>query len=111
MNDKTTTVENLKLKIKQFCEDRNWETNAVDSKNLSVALAVEAAELMEIFMWAKTNDVEKLLEKPEQHMHIQEEIADVFWYLVRICQCCDIDLTEAVFDKAVKNANKYPALK
>ncbi len=111
MNDNTTTIEDLKLKIRQFSIDRDWTVyDPKDAKNFSVALAVEAAELMEIFMWLHSDNADKVLENPDEFTHLKEEVADVFWYLIRICDCCNIDLAEAVCDKAIKNAVKYPPL-
>lgn len=111
MTDETTSVAQLKEKILQFSKDRDWSTtDPNDAKNFTMALAVEAAELMEIFMWTHSNDVGEIRNNPEEFIHLQEEIADVFWYLIRLCQCMDIDLTKAVCDKEVKNAKKYPPL-
>ncbi len=112
MDDKTTTVEELKDRIRKFSQERNWPTTDVKStKDFSVALAVEAAELMEIFQWTHSDEVAKAVSDPDTFTHMQEEIADIFWYLIRICDSCNIDLTTAVFDKAIKNAKKYPPIK
>lgn len=112
MNDQNSSIADLKAKIWKFSEDRNWETdNPREAKNYTMALAVEAAELMEILMWKHSEEVADILEQPAEFTHLKEEIADVFWYLIRLCQCLDIDLTQAVCDKAIKNVIKYPPLK
>ena len=73
-----------------------------------MALTVEAAELAEIFMWLHSDEADSVREDPKEFEHLKEEVADVFWYLCRICRHFDIDLAEAVEDKSVKNAKKYP---
>ncbi len=111
-NDSNTTLEQLKDKILQFSIDRDWSAqDPRDTKNFTMALTVEAAELMEIFQWAHTEDVEQILKDEAKFTHIKEEVADVFWYLMRICNCAGIDLTQAVIDKEQKNAIKYPPVK
>lgn len=79
-----------------------------NAKDLVMALNVEAAELSEIFMWLHSDAADKVREDTREYEHLKEEIADVFWYLCRICGHFNIDLSEAVADKAVKNARKYP---
>ncbi len=107
MNDKTTTVSELREIINKFCEVRGWKRN-VNAKDISIALSVETAELIEIFTWLKEEDVVNLPSNDAKLTHLKEEIADVFWYLVRICEYYDIDLTESVMDKKTKNAVRYP---
>lgn len=111
-NDNNTTVTQLTERIRQFSADRNWSTkNPADAKNISIALGVEASELMEIFQWVHSDNVVDVLNDPDQFTHIKEEVADVFWYLIRFCDNCGIDLTQAVLEKEVKNAVKYPPVK
>lgn len=107
MHDENTTLADIRRQITGFCRARDWlrEENA---KNLAMALTVEAAELMEIFQWISSQEADAVKDNPGEFIHLREEIADVFWYLVRICEHFDIDLSQAVADKAVKNAVKYP---
>ena len=105
--DKRTTIKELKDKIMNFSKERGW-LDGENGKNLVMALSVEASELLEIFQWTHSDDVEKIRDNEKEYIHLKEEIADVFWYLMRVCEHFDIDLTEAVMDKAVKNAKKYP---
>lgn len=107
MNDNTTTINDLKKRIDNFSLARNWHKNE-NVKNISMALSVEVAELVEIFQWVHSDDVDNIVNDSERFTHLKEEIADVFWYLTRICNHYDIDLTEAVCDKEIKNAKKYP---
>ena len=107
-HDQTTTVAQLRQQIQQFSDARGWRKEQ-NAKDLVMALTVEAAELAEIFMWRHSDAADDVRQDAREFEHLQEELADVFWYLCRICQHFDIDLTQAVADKAVKNAVKYPA--
>jgi len=108
MNDKQTTVSELKEKNSAFVKARGWNGGGENAKDLVMALAVEAAELMEIFTWLHSNDADSVKDNPREFEHLGEEIADVFLYLIRICEHFDIDLSQAVEDKMAKNAIKYP---
>lgn len=108
MNDATTTIAQIKKHIQDFSNARGWykEQNA---KDLVMALTVEAAELAEIFMWLHSDDADSVKDNVEEYRHLREELADVFWYLCRLCEHFDVDLAAAVAEKTVKNAEKYPA--
>lgn len=107
INDNNTTVTQLKEHIDAFCADRNWN-HFENPKNLAMALSVETAELVEIFQWLNMEQAENICSNTKEFIHLQEEIADIFWYLTRICLRLDIDLTQCIKDKTVKNAKKYP---
>ena len=78
----------------------------LNSQNLAMALSVEASELVDIFTWLK--DGEKLIENKEIKTKTEEELVDIFYYIVRICQKMDIDLEEAFYKKMKKNIIKHP---
>lgn len=107
MNDKTATIAEISKFIGDFSDARGWRKDQ-NAKDLVMALGVEAAELAEIFMWLHSDEADSVRDNPEEFEHLKEEVADVFWYLCRVCQHFDIDLSLAVEDKAVKNAKKYP---
>lgn len=93
--------------INAFSDERDW--NKFHSvKNLSMALSVEASELVEIYQW-KTEEESNDLSDLEVVAHAREEIADIFMYMNRLCTKLNIDLEAAVLDKIKKNALKYPA--
>ncbi len=99
--------EAIRNKQRQFVKERDWE-RFHSPKNLSMALAAEAAELMEIFMWMEKEQIEKLAEKfPEKFEHSKQEIADVFLYCLRIADVLNIDLLAAVEEKMVLNEKKH----
>lgn len=93
--------------IKQFSEDRDWD-QFHSVKNLSMALNIEAAELMELFQWMKEEDSNRAHENPVLMEKLQDEVADVFIYLMRIVSKAGINLEDSVRQKMKKNALKYP---
>lgn len=95
-------------RLEKFAIDRDW--NQFHSpKNLSMALAVEAAELMQEFQWM--TDEESKNVSSEKKLKIKEEIADVFNYLVRISSKLQIDIIAAANEKIIENGKKYPVEK
>jgi dCTP diphosphatase len=94
--------------LEQFAENRDWNQFHTP-KNLSMALSVEVAELVEEFQWLTEKQSENL--SPVQHAKVKDEIADVFNYLVRLSSKLDIDLIEAANEKIKKNEVKYPVEK
>lgn len=101
-------LENLQTKLKQISDERDW--NQFHSpKNLSMALAKESAELLEIFQWLTEEQSYNLDEK--KHEHLKEEIADISIYLLRLCMKFDINLEDAIHDKLWKFEMKYPVEK
>ena len=98
-------LDALRAQVREFVREREWEPFH-SPKNLAMALAVEAAELVEIFQW-KTEAESRALE-PKAHAAAAEEIADVLIYLVRIAEELGIDPVAAAHRKLVANAAKYP---
>ena len=107
MSDQTTTIAEIRESIRSFTIKRGWD-KSVNALNLIMALSVETAELMEIFQWLRSDEADSIKDNPIEYEHLQEEIADVFWYLMRICDHLNIDLATAFEDKKAKNALKYP---
>jgi dCTP diphosphatase len=97
--------EKIKKEIQEFVDERDWEQFHTP-KNLAMALSVEVSELLEIFQWQKADDYKNANEK-EKEM-IKDEIADIFYYLVRISEKLDINVEEAFLNKMKKNRYKYP---
>lgn len=105
-NDSNTTLEQLRKQMAAFVKEREWNKFHT-AKNLSMYVAVEAAELMEKFLWVTTQEeTEQLLETNRQA--IEEEVADVLAVLMSFANTCNIDITKAFTDKMKKNAQKYP---
>lgn len=96
----------LRDKLREFAEARDWD-QFHSPKNLSMALMVEVAELMEHFQWLTEAQSTSL--SPASKAAVAEELADVLLYLVRISDKMGVDLLEAALHKLEKNAVKYPA--
>lgn len=100
--------EALKQKLLQFRNQRDWQ-QFHDPKNLAEGLTIESAELLENFLWKKSEDSRKLSDKERQR--VQEEIGDIFAFLIYLCHELDIDLFEATCQKIDLNHKKYPVEK
>jgi NTP pyrophosphatase (non-canonical NTP hydrolase) len=108
MPDATTTVAALKEKVRRFVAERAWEPYH-SPKNLAMALAVEAAELMEHFLWVEGEGSRALVQDPVRGAAIADELADVACQVLNLCNVLGIDLSDAIAAKMAKNAVKYPA--
>ena len=100
------SIERLQQQLRAFAAARDWD-QFHSPKNLSMALAVEAAELVEEFQWL-TEQASAALDA-ERRERVRLEAADVFIYLLRLADKLDIDLLEAAADKMAQNERKYPA--
>ena len=100
--------ETLRSALRKFAAERDWDQFHFP-KNLAIALSVEAAELLEHFQWLP--DRESAALPPEKRARVQEELADVLLYLIRLADKLDIDLARAAVDKMAVNAKKYPVRK
>ena len=108
MSDASTTLADLRGLVRRFVDERDWR-QFHSPKNLSMSLAIEAAELMEHFQWIDSADSRRVADDPERLAAIRDEIADVLCYLLALANELDLDLSTAVRDKMIKNAAKYPA--
>ena len=104
---KSIDVEKLNSVVSKFIEDRDWD-QFHSIKNLSMALSVETSELVEIFQWLKEEDSNKVKDNLSLKTKVEEEIADIFIYLMKISVKANIDIEQAVLAKIKKNAEKYP---
>jgi dCTP diphosphatase len=96
----------LREKLRAFADARDW--NQFHSpKNLSMALMVEVAELMEHFQWLTEAQTTELA--PDVKLAVAEELADILLYLIRLSDKLGVDLRSAALQKIEKNALKYPA--
>jgi len=98
-------LDELKERLRAFVAERDWD-QFHSPKNLSMALAVEAAELVELFQWL--TEEESATPDADRRRRAAEELADVLVYLVRIADRLDIDLLQAAGEKLKQNAVKYP---
>lgn len=106
MSGPLKTLDELKQRLREFARERDWE-QFHSPKNLSMALIVEAAELVEHFQWLTQTQSKNLPEKTLRE--VEQEMADVFIYLTRMADLLGIDLMDAARRKIALNAKKYPA--
>ncbi len=107
MNDEQTTVADLRRLVAEFVRQRDWE-QFHDAKNLSMSIAIEAAELMEHFQWLRSDQLDQVSASGEMDK-VREEVADVAAFLFSLCNALGLDLASAMEQKMIKNAVKYPA--
>ena len=105
-NPKIDSIGALRDTLRVFAKERDWDQFHTP-KNLSMALIAEAAELVEHFQWVEGGSSHLLDDKVRSS--VEEEIADIFIYLVRIADKLGIDLYRAADRKIAINAGKYPA--
>lgn len=105
-SSKISTIEEIRDKLREFAKERDWDQYH-NPKNLSMALIAEAAELIEHFQWVDGEKSHVLEGKSRQS--VEEELADILIYLVRISDKLEIDLYDAVERKIKINEEKYPA--
>ncbi len=98
MNDIQLLIDELV----KFRDDRNWD-QFHNTKDLALAISIEAAELNELFLWKSTEDCE-LVDKNK----LKEELADVFAFSLLLAGKHGFDVKEIVLDKIRKNGEKYP---
>lgn len=109
-NDSSTTLSEIKTRVLAFARERDWEQFHAP-KNLSMALAAEAGELMEHFLWATPEASRSVVDDPSKRRKIEEELADVVIYALEFANMTGIDVAAAIETKMAANAAKYPVEK
>jgi len=102
------SLHELRDALRAFAAERDWD-QFHSPRNLATALAVEAAELLEPFQWMSESESREL--PPATRAAVEEEMADVLLYLVRLADKLEVDLLEAARAKIARNAEKYPVEK
>ncbi len=103
MNDRDTTISELKEQVHQLCLRKGWGVEGVqDPQHVAMAMTVEMSELLEHFQWLNPEDVDALLEgrDPERTALIAEEFADVMMYGLQLMRTRDIDITGQILRKS-----------
>ena len=98
----------LNEEVNFFVEERDWGLFQTP-KNLSMALIVEAAELVEHFQWMRPEESDSLTN--DKKKKVAEELADILIYTVRLADRLGLDLEQSAKDKLTKNRRKYPVEK
>lgn len=106
-DDDDTTLADLRARVRAFVDERDW--NSFHSpKNLSMSIAIEAAELMEEFQWLNGPQSLDALADDAHRQRVCHELADVIIYCLSLANAMDVDLTQAVIEKLALSARKYP---
>jgi dCTP diphosphatase len=108
MNDSQKTVSQLRAEVAEFIAERDWQQFHAP-KNLAMALAIEAAELMEHFQWLTVEQSRELKQDASRKQAVGEELADVLCYVLAMANELELDMTETMLAKMVRNRQKYPA--
>lgn len=108
--DSSATVAEIKQRVLAFARERDWEQFHAP-KNLSMALAAEAGELMEHFLWASAEESRETVNDPVKRQKIEEELSDVIIYALEFANMTGIDVAAAIERKMAANAAKYPVEK
>ena len=108
MFDNKTTLDELKSIVESFVDERNWQQFHYP-KNLTMALSVEAAELMELFQWVSLDQAREVMKVGDVRENAIDEIADILIYTLAFCNRNKIDITDAIKKKMEKIVQKYPA--
>jgi NTP pyrophosphatase (non-canonical NTP hydrolase) len=109
MDDSTNLLE-LKQRIREFCEERDWD-QFHNPKDLAIGIITESSELLEHFRFRSEKEIEEMLLSPDKKQEISEEIADILYFVIRFAQRYDIDLSTELDKKMKKNAERYPVEK
>jgi len=101
------SLSDIMLQIKMFCSVRDWD-QFHNPKDLSIGLSTEANELLDLFRFKSEEDMRTMLMDQEKRKQIGQELADVFFFLLRFAQLYDFDLLQEMKEKMFINDNKYP---
>jgi len=101
------TIDELKAQVRSFCEERDWD-QFHGPKDLAIGVITEASELLEHFRFLTDEQAMALLNNPQQKDEVEDELADVLFFLLRFSQRFDIDLAQALVRKIEKSKKKYP---
>jgi len=104
---KSVDIPKIHEAYSKFVNERDWD-QFHSIKNLSMALSVESSELVEIFQWMTEDDSNKVAINPTLKTKVEEELSDIFVYLLRIAHKSEVDLEKVIFEKILKNSEKYP---
>jgi len=110
MNDAETKLDEIKARVLAFANEREWQQFHTP-KNLSMAIAAEAAELMEHFLWQSPEQSKSDALEPKLRAKIEEELADVFIFAIQFANMTQIDIAAIIGQKMKRNAEKYPVEK
>lgn len=106
MSDNETNLNELKKIVQNFCEERDWD-QFHDPKELAIMISTESAELLEIFRYKNSEQMKEIMAGKKRES-VEDELADIFFGVLRFSQMNNIDLSTALVKKVGKSAKKYP---
>lgn len=98
-------IDEMINELVRFRDERNWE-QFHNSKDLALAISIEAAELNELFLWKKEGEAEMI-----DQVKLRNELADIMAYSLLLANKHNLDVKEIVLEKIRKNHVKYPVEK
>ncbi len=107
MTDETTTLAQLRSRVAEFVSARSWEQFHTP-KNLSGAIAIEAAELMEHFQWLTGEQATAAVQDEAERTAVADEMADVLIYTLSLANALGVDVSAAVLGKLERNESRFP---
>lgn len=105
--DINSTLAELKTSVSDFCESRDWRQFHTPDQ-LAIGISTEAGELLSLFRFKTEAQIINLLSSNKEREEIEDEVADVLFFLCRFAEVCNIDLAVALETKLAKNNAKYP---
>jgi NTP pyrophosphatase (non-canonical NTP hydrolase) len=106
--DADTSIGLLRQSVADFVGDRDWRAFHTP-KNLSMSIAIEAAELMERFQWLTPEEAQAAVQDPAEQAAVADELADIVIYCLSLSNALDLDVSSAVLGKLQANEHRYPA--
>ena len=100
------SIEDVTEEINRFASERDWDQFHTP-KNIASSISIEAAELLECFQWSDPTVPDVLVDE-ELLGSVEEEIADILIYALRLCSILDLDAIDVMEKKLEKNEDKYP---
>ena len=107
MADNDTTIADLRQRVAKFVSARAWEQFHTP-ENLSIAIAIEAAELMEHFQWLTVEQAASAVQADERRAAVADELADVLIYGLSLANALDMDVSTVVLTKLERNEQRFP---
>ena len=104
---KDQALLHLQKRVREFIQERDW-LKFHSPKNISMSIAIEAAELMEHFQWLGADESKELLRDKTKRGEIEDELADIAIYILDFCEHFGVDLEKSILSKLDKTAKKYP---
>lgn len=106
----SSEIQSLQKKIKNFCDEREWDQFHTP-KDLAIGISTEAAELLELFRFKSDQEIREMMSSEKFREKLNDEVADIFFFVLRFSQMNGVDLLQALENKMQKNAAKYPVEK